>query len=58
MSGFLCFFRESNFSLRFREIRPSKFFGTRRKATLRIEAYAWALVLRVFDKLREVGDLF
>ena len=35
----------------------SKFVGTRSKAALRIEAYAWALVLRSFEKLREVGDL-
>ena len=25
------------------------------KVALRGEAYAWALVLRVFDKLREIG---
>ena len=37
-------------------IRPSEFVGTRRKVALRIEAYAWAPVLRSFDKLREVGD--
>ena len=36
-------------------IRPSEFFGTRRKVALRGEAYAWAPVLRSFDKLREVG---
>ena len=35
-------------------IRPSEFVGTRRKVALRGEAYAWAPVLRVFDKLREV----
>ena len=29
--------------------------GARRKVFLHIEAYAWALVLGVFDKLREVG---
>ena len=49
--------RERDFSLDLRAIRPSKFFGARRKATLRIKAYAWAPVLGVFDKLREVGDL-
>ena len=49
------FFRERNFSLRFREIRLSNFFGARRKAALRIEAYTWAPILGVFDKLREVG---
>ena len=47
--------RRSGFSLKYREIRPSEFVGTRRKAALRIEAYAWASVLRSFDKLREVG---
>ena len=48
--------RERDFSLRFREIRPSKFFGARRKVTLRGEAYEWAPVLRSFDKLHEIGD--
>ena len=47
--------RISNFSLDFLQIRPSEFVGARRKAALRIEAYAWAPVLGVFDKLREVG---
>ena len=36
-------------------IRPSEFVGTRRKIALRDEAYTWAPVLGVFDKLREVG---
>ena len=49
--------RRTSFSLDFQEIRPSKSFGPRRKAALCGEAYAWALVLGVFDKLREVGDL-
>ena len=49
--------RESHLSLKYWEIRPSEFVGVRRKAALRIEAYAWAPVLGVFDKLREVGDL-
>ena len=49
--------RTSDFSLNFRQIRPSEFVGTRRKAALRIEAYTWASVLRSFDKLREVGVL-
>ena len=40
---------------RFRVIRPSEFFEARRKVVLRDEAYVWALVLRSFDKLREVG---
>ena len=35
-------------------IRPSEFVGTRRKVALRGETYAWAPVLRVFDKLCEV----
>ena len=50
-------FRESvsSFSLSFWAIRPSKFFGARRKAALRIETYACALDLRTFDKFREVG---
>ena len=49
--------RVSCFSLDFWAIRPSKFFGAKRKDALRIEAYAWTSVLGVFDKLREVGDL-
>ena len=49
--------RERDFSLGLRAIRPSEFVGTRRKVALRIEAYAWAPVLRVFNKLPEVGDL-
>ena len=49
--------RVSTLSLDFWAIRPSKFFGARRKAALRIEGYAWAPILGVFDKLREVGDL-
>ena len=49
--------RESNFSLKYREIRPLEFVGARRKAALRIEAYTWAPVFGFFDKLREVGDL-
>ena len=36
---------------------PTKFLGARRKAVLRDEAYAWAPILEVFDKLREVEDL-
>ena len=44
-------------SLRFRSIGPSKFFGPRSKAVLRSEAYTWAPVLRIFNKLHEVGDL-
>ena len=45
----------TSFSLEFREIRPSKLFGARRKAALRGEAYACAPDMRSFDKLREVG---
>ena len=45
------------FSLEFLAIRPSEFFGAKRKVVLRDEAYAWAPVLRSFDKIREVGDL-
>ena len=48
-------FRESHFSLVFRQIRPSAVFGTRRKAALRRESFAWVTDLRSFDKLREVG---
>ena len=47
--------RERDFSLGFRAIRPSEFFGERRKVVLRDEAYAWAPILRSFDKLIEVG---
>ena len=52
-------FREigSDFSLRSQAIRPSDFFGARRKVALRGKAYAWALVLGSFDKLRELGVL-
>ena len=49
--------RECDFSLGFWAIRPSEFFGARRKVALRSEAYAWAPVLRSFDKLSEVGVL-
>ena len=49
--------RKCSFSLRSRAIGPSKFVGARRKAALRGEAYEWAPVLGVFDKLCEVGDL-
>ena len=49
--------RECDFSLRLQAIRPSECIGTRRKVAIRSEAYAWALVLRSFDKFREVGVL-
>ena len=45
----------TSFSLDFREIRPSEFVGTRSKAVLRSEDFAWVPDLRSFDKLCEVG---
>ena len=55
--GFVFIFseRECDISLRFRAIRPSEFFGARRKIVLHSEGNAWAPVFRSFDKLREVG---
>ena len=47
--------RECHFSLEYRAIRPSTVFGTRRKAALREEAYAWVPDLRSLDKIRKVG---
>ena len=47
--------RRCAFSLDYWAIRPSEVFGARRKAALCDEAYTWAPVLGVFDKLREVG---
>ena len=47
--------RVSSFSLNFCVIRPLAVVGTRGKAALRIEVYVWVPVLRVFDKLPEVG---
>ena len=58
-SGYgVCVFRErrTSFSLDYRAIRQLEVFGARRKDVLRRETYAWALDLRSFDKLREVGD--
>ena len=49
--------RVCNFSLKSQAIRPSDFFGPRSKAVLRSEGFAWAPILRSFDKLREVGVL-
>ena len=46
--------KKCTFSLDFRSIGPSDFFGARRKVILRDEGNAWALVLRSFDKLHEV----
>ena len=47
--------RESSFSLEIRTIRPSAVFGTRSKAALRGEGFAWIPDLGSFFKLREVG---
>ena len=47
--------RGSSFSLSFCAIRPSTVFGTKRKAALRGEGFAWVPDLRSFLKLREVG---
>ena len=47
--------RECHFSLEIRAIRPSAVFGTRRKAALRGEGFAWVPDLGSFLKLREVG---
>ena len=47
--------RGSSFSLEIRAIRPSAIFGTRRKAALRGEGFAWVPDLGGFLKLREVG---
>ena len=47
--------RRTSFSLKYRAIRPSAVFGTRRKAALHGAGYAWTPDLRSFDKLREVG---
>ena len=46
--------RRTSFSLKYRAIRPSIVFGTRRNAALRGAGYAWTPDLRSFDKLREV----
>ena len=46
-----------DFSLRFRAIGLSDFFGAKRKVALCGEDYSWAPVLGSFDKLREVGVL-
>ena len=47
--------RDSSFSLSFCAIRPSAVFGTRRKAALSEEGFAWIPDLGSFLKLREVG---
>ena len=46
-----------NFSLGFRTIGPSDFFGPRRKVVLHNVGIAWVPVLGSFDKLRKVGVL-
>ena len=46
-----------NFSLGFRSIGPSDFFGPRSKVVLRNEGFAWVPVSGSLDKLREVGVL-
>ena len=48
-------FRESHFSLVFRQIRPSAVFGTRREAAQGGEGFARVPDLGSFLKLREVG---
>ena len=47
--------RRTSFSLEILAIRPSVVFGTRTKAALRGEGFAWVSDLRSFLKLREVG---
>ena len=47
--------RRSDFSLKIRAIRPSAVFGTRRKAALHGEGFAWVPDLGSFLKLLEVG---
>ena len=47
--------RRSSFSLKYRTIRSSAVFGTRREATLHQESFAWVPDLRSLDKLLEVG---
>ena len=47
--------RKCSLSLKYRAIRPSAVFRTRRKVVLRGASYAWTLDLRSFDKLREIG---
>ena len=45
----------SSFSLKYRAIRLSAVFGTRRKVALHGEGFAWVPDLGSFLKLREVG---
>ena len=53
--SFLFLRERESFSLESWEIQLSTVVGTRRKAALRGEAYAWVPDLRSLDKLREVG---
>ena len=55
--GFVFIFseRECDISLRFRAIRSSAVFGTRRKTVLRRKGFTWVPDLESFLKLREVG---
>ena len=46
-----------NFSLGFRLIGPSDFFGPRSKVVLRNEGFAWVPVSGSLDKLCEIGVL-
>ena len=56
-NGYIFRERGSSFSLRSRAIGSSDFVGSRSKAVLRSEGFAWVPVLRSFDKIREVGVL-
>ena len=47
--------RRSDFSLEIRTIRPLTVFGTRRRAALHGEGFAWVPDLGSFLKLQEVG---
>ena len=47
--------RTSTFSLESWKMRPSTVFGTRKRAALRGEGFAWVPDLGSFLKLREVG---
>ena len=47
--------RVSSFSLKYRAIRPSVVFGTRREAALLEEGFSWVPDLGSFLKLREIG---
>ena len=56
VADFLLFsMRRSDFSLKIQAIRLSAVFGTRRKAALRGEGFAWVPDLKSLDKNLEVG---